>query len=153
MIRAVASRSTVRGLLVAPRAARAMPILRSPAVSRFMHNSVLHFEQAKMPVGEVEPRLQLTFTCTVPDCGTRSTHEFSKRSYTNGVVLVECPGCKNRHLIADNLGWFTEHANEPRTIEEIVRAKNGKVRVGTAYADGQGGQTIEIREGDDTTSS
>jgi protein import protein ZIM17 len=45
---------------------------------------------------DVEPRLQITFTCTVPDCGTRSTHEFSKRSYTSGIVLIECPGCKNR---------------------------------------------------------
>lgn len=46
----------------------------------------------------VKPRLQLTFTCTVPDCGTRSTHEFSKHSYTNGIVLVQCPGCKNRYV-------------------------------------------------------
>ena len=27
---------------------------------------------------------------------TRSAHTFSKRSYTSGIVLVECPGCKNR---------------------------------------------------------
>lgn len=46
----------------------------------------------------LKPRLQLTFTCTVPDCGTRSTHEFSKHSYTNGIVLVQCPGCKNRYV-------------------------------------------------------
>lgn len=103
----------------------------------------------EFPVGLVaQPRLQLTFTCTVPDCGTRSTHEFSKHSYTKGVVLVACPGCKNRHLIADNLGWFTESADEPRTIEDIVRAKNGKVRVGSVYSDGRGGETIEIEEGD-----
>lgn len=62
----------------------------------------------------------MTFTCTVPDCGHRSTHEFAKRSYEKGIVLVQCPGCKNRsvlepnkaailiirHLIADHLGWF-----------------------------------------------
>ncbi|KAF5384615.1 hypothetical protein D9757_007495 [Collybiopsis confluens] len=46
--------------------------------------------------GKIEPRLSITFTCTVPDCGTRSTHEFSKRSYERGIVLVECPGCHNR---------------------------------------------------------
>ena len=44
----------------------------------------------------VEPRLSLTFTCTVPNCGERSTHEFSKRAYERGIVLVQCPGCQNR---------------------------------------------------------
>lgn len=43
-----------------------------------------------------EPRLSLTFTCSVPDCSHRSTHEFSKASYEKGVVLVQCPNCKNR---------------------------------------------------------
>lgn len=32
-------------------------------------------------------------------CGHRSTHEFSRVSYEKGIVLIECPGCKNRHLI------------------------------------------------------
>lgn len=52
----------------------------------------------KTPIGEFEPRLSLTFTCTVPDCGTRSSHEFTKRSYEKGIVLVQCPGCKNRYV-------------------------------------------------------
>lgn len=43
-----------------------------------------------------EPRLSLTFTCTVPDCGERSTHQFTKRAYERGIVLIECPKCKNR---------------------------------------------------------
>lgn len=47
-------------------------------------------------IGKVTPKLSLTFTCTVPDCGTRSTHEFTKQAYTKGIVLVQCPGCKNR---------------------------------------------------------
>ena len=48
--------------------------------------------------GRVEPRLSLTFTCTVTDCGERSTHEFSKRAYTKGIVLVQCPKCMNRYV-------------------------------------------------------
>lgn len=48
----------------------------------------------------------MTFTCTADACGHRSSHEFTKRSYTKGIVLVQCPSCKNRHLIADHLGWF-----------------------------------------------
>jgi mitochondrial protein import protein ZIM17 len=44
----------------------------------------------------LEPKLSMTFTCTVTGCSHRSTHEFSKRAYERGIVLVECPGCKNR---------------------------------------------------------
>jgi protein import protein ZIM17 len=43
-----------------------------------------------------EPKLSLTFTCTAPSCDTRSTHQFTKRAYEKGIVLVQCPGCKNR---------------------------------------------------------
>ena len=49
-----------------------------------------------------EPRLSLTFTCTVEGCQTRSTHQFTKRSYQKGIVLVTCPGCKNRCVYADS---------------------------------------------------
>lgn len=43
-----------------------------------------------------EPRLSLTFTCTVTTCGTRSSHMFTRRSYERGIVIVQCPGCRNR---------------------------------------------------------
>ncbi|ETW79151.1 hypothetical protein HETIRDRAFT_244395, partial [Heterobasidion irregulare TC 32-1] len=80
----------------------------------------------------IEPRLSLTFTCTVTDCGERSTHQFTKRSYEKGIVLIECPGCKNRHLIADHLGWFKESTEEGklRTVEDLLRARGEKVRRG-----------------------
>lgn len=98
----------------------------------------------RTPIGQIEQRLAITFTCSVEDCGHRSTHEFSKRSYTKGIVIVQCPGCKNRHLIADNLSWFTETEDEPRTIEQMIEAKGGKVRRGTVGVDGETGETIEI---------
>lgn len=100
----------------------------------------------RTPVGQIEPRLAITFTCAVPDCGHRSTHEFSKRSYTKGIVIIQCPGCKNRHLIADNLSWFTETADEPHNIEQIIAAKGGRVKRGTVFSDGLDGETLEIED-------
>lgn len=50
--------------------------------------------------------LQISFTCN--QCQTRSRKTFSRLAYQQGVVLVTCDGCKVRHLIADNLGWFQE---------------------------------------------
>ncbi|KAF8972713.1 DNL zinc finger-domain-containing protein [Flammula alnicola] len=81
---------------------------------------------------KMEPRLQLTFTCTVSGCGERSTHQFSKHAYEKGIVLVQCPGCKNRHLIADHLGWFKEGTEEGRLprVEDMLRAKGEKVQRG-----------------------
>lgn len=55
---------------------------------------------------ETSKMMQADYTCTV--CQTRNSARFSSHSYTKGVVLSECKGCKNRHLIADNLGWFYE---------------------------------------------
>ncbi|KAL0059051.1 hypothetical protein AAF712_014228 [Marasmius tenuissimus] len=86
----------------------------------------------------IEPKLSMTFTCTVEGCGTRSTHEFTKRSYERGIVLVQCPGCENRHLIADHLGWFKESTEEGklRTVEDLLRAKGEKIRRGRMGANG-----------------
>ena len=45
-----------------------------------------------------EPRMAIAFTCTVAECGERSAHHFTKRSYERGIVLVQCPKCKNRSV-------------------------------------------------------
>ncbi|TFK51986.1 zf-DNL-domain-containing protein [Heliocybe sulcata] len=97
-------------------------------------------------LGHLEPRLSLTFTCTVPDCGHRSSHTFTKRAYEKGIVIVACPGCKNRHLIADHLSWFKDERTQDgklRTIEDIMKAKGETVQRGRVNLDDSQGGTIE----------
>ena len=50
---------------------------------------------------------------------TRSAKIFSKKTYENGVVIVTCPGCQGRHLIADRLGWF----GDPGSVEDYLQAQ------------------------------
>jgi ribosomal protein L44E len=71
-------------------------------------------------------KLAIVFTCTV--CDTRSAKQFTEQAYTNGVVLVRCPGCENLHLIADRLGYFQE---EDWDLESLVQQKGEKVRTVT----------------------
>jgi protein import protein ZIM17 len=72
-------------------------------------------------IGSVHADMALVFTCG--RCNTRSMKKFTRLSYEKGVVIIQCPGCKSLHLVADNLGWFGDEKN----IEEIVKAKGETV--------------------------
>ncbi|KAI0222826.1 hypothetical protein LSAT2_025919 [Lamellibrachia satsuma] len=75
-------------------------------------------------LGNVATKMRIVYTCKV--CNTRSSKTFSKLAYTKGIVIVKCPGCDSRHLIADNIGWFkhVEHKN----VEEILASKGEQVQ-------------------------
>lgn len=62
------------------------------------------------------------FTCG--KCNTKSIRSFTKNAYHKGVVLIRCEGCKNIHLVADNLGWFKD---EPTNLENLGEGKVTKV--------------------------
>jgi len=57
---------------------------------------------------------------------------------------VQCPSCKNRHLIADNLNWFGEEATN---VEKF--AKERGYQFSQRLADG----TLELTKDDITGNS
>lgn len=70
-------------------------------------------------------RMLIGFTCKC--CQTRTHRTMSRRAYQHGIVLIECPGCRNRHLIADNLGWFRDTPQAAKRIEDMQSAV-GEIR-------------------------
>ncbi|TIA92230.1 hypothetical protein E3P81_01561 [Wallemia ichthyophaga] len=146
MLGGILRRNISRSVGCSYRAATAFPKLTRPFTHSPTRFHKIPTDGTSTPIGHADPRLQISFTCTVKDCGERSTHEFAKSSYTKGIVIVQCPGCSNRHLIADNLGWFKQPdtaQGELRTVEDLMRAKGEKVRRGVLQ---QGGETIEFSD-------
>eukprot|EP00754_Rhynchopus_humris_P045568 Rhum_TRINITY_DN5048_c0_g1::Rhum_TRINITY_DN5048_c0_g1_i1::g.16412::m.16412/K17808/ZIM17, DNLZ, Tim15; mitochondrial protein import protein ZIM17 len=75
-------------------------------------------------IGPASADMALLFECRV--CKTQAVKQFSKQSYTEGVVLIQCPGCKNKHVIADNLGWFYD-MGEDNNIEKQMKSEGNEL--------------------------
>lgn len=88
-----------------------------------------HEEQNRLR-REQEPAYQITFTCK--PCGERSSHRMSKHGYHKGTVLIRCPSCHNRHVIADHLNIFFD---KKTTLEDIMEKQGGKVTRGYLEGD------------------
>lgn len=106
---------------------RCIPIIHKPNNTFvFQHNRLVHGDASdRKELGKLEGKMKLMFTCK--KCGTRNSKLISKLAYNKGVIIVRCDGCKNNHLIADNLGWFTE-INSKINIEKLMALKGETVK-------------------------
>eukprot|EP00796_Vickermania_ingenoplastis_P003842 gene3842-2722_t len=91
-------------------------------------------------IGPAHGEMVAAFTCG--QCDFRMVKRFSKHAYTKGIVVVECPNCRVKHLLADNLGWWESEAT---TIEDILKEKGEKfIHLGGGdYQAFGGGETRE----------
>jgi hypothetical protein len=80
---------------------------------------------SSMPLAQTDAKMLIQFTCK--KCNTTQSKQMSKKAYTTGVVIIQCDGCKNKHLIADHLGWY-DSQKPPGTIEQILREKGESVK-------------------------
>lgn len=92
---------------------------------------------------KLNPRKDLYMMFTCGRCDTRAVRGFSRQAYDNGVVIVTCPGCQVKHLVADRKGWF----GEPGSIEDFLGEQGGEEVVrGSVDLNKDEDGTIEIDE-------
>lgn len=113
------------------------PVFGGHLVAHRFHSGSPQLQNSQKPpiadefrhIGSIKvdkPMMMIAFTCK--KCDTRSSHTMSKQAYTKGTVLIQCPGCKNRHLIADHLKIFRD---DSVTVQDILAAKGESVSLTT----------------------
>lgn len=78
-----------------------------------------------------QPTYSISFQCR--KCLERSSHFISHQSYHHGTTLINCPGCRSRHLISDHLKIFSDKSI---TVEDLMREKGGLLKKGRLGEDG-----------------
>jgi len=80
-------------------------------------------------VGFVSSRkFQLSYTCKI--CNTVNKHMINRIAYNNGVVIATCKGCKNKHMIADNLNYYPgTFGGSTNNIEEYMEKQQSEEMV------------------------
>ena len=86
------------------------------------------------------PEYQIFFTCR--PCGHRSGHRITKQGYHHGTVLIQCPECKNRHVMSDHFKIFSDL---DVTIEDILKERGEEVARGSLTDEGG---SVEWFQGD-----
>ncbi|KAG5417923.1 DNLZ [Candida metapsilosis] len=104
-----------RSIVLIPRATPYNVITPQPGV--FAAN----YSSSTQPDSNGKGELLIEFTCNV--CDERSAHNMSKQAYEHGTVLIQCPGCKSRHLIADHLGFIRD---ENFNLKDYIESQGEK---------------------------
>lgn len=96
-------------------------------INAFHQERLVHHDVTdnRKELNKLEGKMKLLFTCK--KCNTRNSKLISKLAYNKGVIIVRCDGCKNNHLIADNLGWFKDIHNGIN-IERLMASQGETVR-------------------------
>ncbi|CAM9730832.1 unnamed protein product [Ectocarpus sp. 12 AP-2014] len=70
-------------------------------------------------------KITLSFTCNV--CDGHNTHQINRVSFMQGIVVLWCQHCNQKHLIADNLGKL-DFPEFGRNLEEFMAKKGTPVK-------------------------
>ena len=72
----------------------------------------------KQPLTRIATHMTLLFTCG--KCDARTAKTFSRQAYERGAVMVTCPSCNARHVIADNVDFFGFKVENEQPVMRVL---------------------------------